>query len=69
MIQFEDNALIIRIETDDPRQKLYEIQTGLIEILQRAAADTADYPENHTLWKIYELQKELLPEPEAEPAV
>jgi hypothetical protein len=62
MIQFEENALIIRIETDEPRQKLYDIQTGLLEVLQRATADTSAYPENYTLYKIYELQKELIPE-------
>ncbi len=65
MIQFEKDALVIRIETDNPRHKLYEIQTGLLEVLQRATADTSDYPENYTLWKIYALQKELLPEPES----
>jgi hypothetical protein len=64
MIQFEKNALVICIETDDPRHKLYEIQTSLLEILQRATADTTDYPENYSLWKIYDLQKELIPEPE-----
>jgi hypothetical protein len=64
MVQFEDKSLIIRIETDNPKHKLYEIQTGLLEILQRATADTSNYPENYSLWKIYELQKELIPEPE-----
>lgn len=47
-----------------PRHKLYEIQTGLLEVLQRATADTSSYPENYSLWKIYDLQKELIPEPE-----
>jgi len=64
MVQFEKDALVIRIPTDQPRQKLYEIQTGLLEILQRATADTSSYPEHYSLWKIYELQKELIPEPE-----
>jgi hypothetical protein len=64
MVQFEKNALIIRIETDEPRQKLYEIQIGLLEVLQRATADTSAYPEHYSLYKIYEFQKELVPEPD-----